>query len=585
TLFVLVLSPSLLVGQILFTDIAPTAGVADAGNGQGVAMFDFNNDGYLDIYLVNNGQSNKLFRNNGNLTYTEVGATFGVNNTGAGRGCAIGDYNNDGRPDIVVGNFNQGMILYRNDSTVFTNATAIAGMSVTSWGGSINWLDYNADGRLDCYVGNNGIPPHYNYLFRNDNLSSFTHVAFAMGLNDSSSTLSTASADYDNDGDMDIFIGNQAFPTGILYRNDGTTFTNVTASSGLSTVRYTWGADWGDFDNDSDLDMYLANSNGPNELFRNNGDGTFMDVATTFGVADPIQSFSCGWADVDNDGDLDLYVANSTAGLDRMYRNDGTTFTDVAAASGMIDPLLSSSTTWGDINNDGRIDLYLSNNGTANKLWLNGSDSTKHWLQLKLTGTASNRSAIGARVRVRTGSLNQIREVQGGSGHNGQNSLPVEFGLNTATLADSVIIRWPNGSVRVLTAVPADQILNISETPTSVERTSPAVPDRFVLEQNYPNPFNPTTEIEYSLPSLSSNQAKGRVGEGSHVRLGEPSARRVTLKVYDLLGREVATLVNENLKPGTYHVEWNASAFASGIYLCQLRAGALVQTIKLSLVR
>jgi hypothetical protein len=391
---------------------------------------------------------------------------------------------------------------------------------------------------------------------------------------------------------MDIFIGNQAFPTGILYRNDGTTFTNVTASSGLSTVRYTWGADWGDFDNDGDLDMYLANSNGPNELFRNNGDGTFMDVATTFGVADPIQSFSCGWADVDNDGDLDLYVANSTAGLDRMYRNDGTIFTDVAAASGMIDPLLSSSTTWGDINNDGRIDLYLSNNGTANKLWLNGSDSTKHWLQLKLTGTASNRSAIGARVRVRTGSLNQIREVQGGSGHNGQNSLPVEFGLNTATIADSVIIRWPSGSVRVLTAVPADQVLNISETPTSVELSSLTVPNRFVLEQNYPNPFNPTTEIEYSLPSLSSNQAKGSlpagqagVGEGSHVRLGEPSARRVTLKVYDLLGREVATLVNENLNPGTYRVEWNASTFASGIYLCQLRTGAFVQTIKLSLVR
>ncbi|MBI4535853.1 MAG: VCBS repeat-containing protein [Ignavibacteriae bacterium] len=561
----IVLFPSLFHAQIQFTDIAASAGVADPGNGQGVVFLDFDNDGLLDIHLVKNGQTNRLYRNNGNLTFTDVAAAFGLNNTGAGRGCAAADFNNDGRTDIVVGNFNQSMILYRNDSTTFTNVTAQAGMNVTSWGGSINWLDYNNDGRLDCYVGNNGIPPHYNYLFRNDNLASFSHVAASLGLTDSVSTLSVATADFDNDGDTDIFAGNQTgFPTGYLYRNDGTTFTDVTSSSGLITSLYTWGADWGDFDNDGDLDLYLANSNGANQLFQNNGNGTFTEVASVFGLADAAQSFSCGWADVDNDGDLDLYVANSASAPDRLYRNDGTTFTDVAAASGMVDNLLSNSTTWGDINNDGRIDLYLSNNGVANKLFLNTSDTTNRWLVLKLQGTTSNRSAIGARVQIYIGSLSQIREVQGGSGHNGQNSLAVEFGVGTAIVVDSVIIRWPSGTIRRLTTVPVNQIVTVTEAgPSSVRLLSEAQPEHFELMQNYPNPFNPKTEIRYQTSEVSY----------------------VTLKVYDLLGREVATLVRDELQPGSYQVVFDVRQLASGVYFYRLQAGRYSETKRMVMTK
>jgi hypothetical protein len=555
-LFLVLCAPTFAFAQIQFVDVGPSAGVADAGNGQGVAFFDFNNDGLLDIYLVNNGQSNKLFRNNGGLSFTDVAAQYGVNNSGGGRGVAAGDFNNDGRTDLVIGNFSQNLILYRNDSTTFSTVTTTAGMGYLSWGGSINWFDYNRDGRLDCYIGNDGVPAHYNYLFRNDNLSSFTHVASTMGLLDSVSTLSVATADYDNDGDLDLFEGNQTgSPTGILYRNDGNTFTDVTTASGLVTALYSWGADWGDFDNDGDLDLYLANSNGANQLFRNNGNGTFTEVAAQYGVADAAQSFSCAWVDVDNDGDLDLHVANAATAPDRLYRNDGSTFTDVAASAGTTDNLLSNSTTWGDVNNDGRLDLYMSNNGTANRLYVNRSDSTNHWLVINLRGTVSNRSAIGARVRIRTATGSQIREVQGGSGHNGQNSLPVEFGVGAATVIDSLIIRWPNGIVQRVGQLVANQFLSVVEPPAqSVRPLDGTLPQRFSLEQNYPNPFNPSTMIRFEV---------------GHSGL-------VSLKVYDVLGKEVATLVNQELDPGRYEVTFSdVQGLSSGIYFYRLSVSPL----------
>nr|NQU90017.1 VCBS repeat-containing protein [Bacteroidota bacterium] len=310
--------------QVQFTNIAVQAGVNDAGNGQGVASFDFDNDGLLDIYLVNNGQTNRLYKNIDGETFSDEGATYGVNYTGNGRGCAVGDYNNDGFTDLVIGNWTQLLILYRNDSSAFTNVTSDAGMNLLTYGGSINWFDWDNDGKLDCYVGNDGMPQHNNYFFHNQDLSTFSEIAATTGLIDDRSTLAVASADYDNDGDVDFFIGNQSgYPTGVLYRNDVTTFTDVSFASGLETYSYSWGADWGDYDNDGDLDLYVCNSNFNNQCFKNNGDGTFTEVAASLGIDDPSQSFSCGWADYDNDGDLDLYVSNGQSGVDKLYRNDG----------------------------------------------------------------------------------------------------------------------------------------------------------------------------------------------------------------------------------------------------------------------
>src|SRR4030095_702614 len=420
SLIFFLLSITNLQSQVTFTDVAPTMGVNDPGAGQGAVFLDANNDGLLDIFLVNNANLNKFWINNSGTGFTDQSAAYGLSFNGAGRGCSAGDFDNDGLIDIMVGNFNQNLILYKNMSGSYTNVTTAAGINLPSWGGSINWFDYNNDGRLDAVFGNDGVPYHYNYLFRNDNLSSFTNVAYPSGLTDSASTLTLASADFDNDGDLDLFCGSQTnlgvTGTGLLYRNNGNgTFTDVTVASGLVTLVYSWGADWGDFDNDGDMDLYLAHSNGVNQLYKNNG-GTFTESAITYGIADPTQSFSCGWFDYDNDGDLDLYVANASTGIDKLYRNDGSTFTDVAATVGTNDTRHSACISVGDFNNDGFLDIYLVNNGSENRLYKNNAGNSNKWVILKLRGVASNRSAIGTRVRIKTGSLSQIREVQGGSG-------------------------------------------------------------------------------------------------------------------------------------------------------------------------
>jgi len=504
--------------------------------------------------------------NSSGTSFMEVGAAMGVANNGAGRGCAIADFNSDGLLDVVVGNFSQSMILYKNNLTSFSRYTDTAGMNLLSYGGSINWFDYNRDGRIDCYVGNNGIPPRANYFFRNNNLMNFTQIADSVGFSDVTSTLSTACADFDNDGDIDIFTGSQTSlggKTNFLYQNNGNgTFTDISIASGLLVTNYSWGADWGDYDNDGDLDLYVANFNGVNNLFKNNGNETFTDVAVALGVQNLSGSFTCGWADYDNDGLLDLFVGNDGNGMDKLYKNNGTTFTDVAAAVGMSDMLLSNSTSWGDFDNNGYVDLYCSNNGVPNRLY-KSSGGINRWLIVKLRGADLKNAPVGARIILKTGANIYMREVQGGSGHNGQNSLPLEFGVGNNITIDSLIIRWPDGDVGRLSNVNTNQILSISEVSTAIAVNGNNIPDKFSLSQNFPNPFNPFTKIIYSLPKNTY----------------------VNITIFNSLGREITALVNGYQKAGTYSVDVNAGELPSGIYFYRIKTPDFIESKKMNLIK
>jgi len=217
--------------------------------------------------------------------------------------------------------------------------------------------------------------------------------------------------------------------------------------------------------------------------------------------------------------------------------------------------------------------LYLNNNGTENRLYKNNAGNSNHWIIFKLVGVTTNRSAIGSRVTVVTGSLRQIREVEGGSGGKGQNSLPVEFGLGSAGIIDSVIVRWQSGLVQSFTNIDPDTIITITEGQSiGIKNTGTGIPKEFKLEQNYPNPFNPTTKIKFNISPLPGGVSEGRGG-------------LVKLIIYDVLGREVATLVNEQLKPGTYEVEWDASNYPSGVYFYNLTAGVFKDTKRMMLIR
>lgn len=561
--------------QVTFTDVAPLLGVNDGGAAQGVVFLDVNNDGYLDIFLANNNNPCKLWINNHGTSFLDSSSKWGLNITSPTRGTSAADFNNDGFIDIIIGNWQTPITLFKNTGSGFVDVSSTAGVNFLSYGGSVNWMDYNKDGKIDIFFANDGMPPRYNYFFRNNDLNTFTNVAYSIGLVDSSSTLCLAAADYNNDDYPDIFLGTQSNPgfgtTGILYKNNGNgTFTDVTIASGITTNYYTWGAEWGDFNNDGFMDLYLASTSGFNQLYKNNGDGTFTEVASTMGLTDGGSSYSCGWADIDNDGDLDLYIAKGQNVIDVMYRNDDSVFTDITTACGMGDLRHSSCVSWGDYDNNGFPDLYLNNNGSENRLYKNSGNSNK-WVEFNLVGTSSNKSAIGARVRVKTSNKNQIREVEGGSGGKGMNSLTLEFGIGQANIIDSVIINWPSGLVQRFANVAPKTIYRIVEgQPISVNNISSVVPDKYVLSQNYPNPFNPVTTIKYMI----AENGKLKTENGL-----------VVLKVYDVLGKEIATLVNEKQSPGTYEVSWDASAFPSGVYYYTLKTDNFTETKKMILIK
>ncbi|MCI0472145.1 MAG: FG-GAP-like repeat-containing protein [Ignavibacteria bacterium] len=572
---ILVLTAELLISQVSFTDVAPALGLNDPGAAQGVIFADINNDGFLDIILLNNNTANKLWINNNGTSFTESSSAWNYQSLMPGRGLTCGDYNNDGNLDFVVGNWQSSILLYKNLGTSFSEVSAAAGVNWISYGGAINWLDYNNDGKLDFVLCNNGVPARYSFLFKNNDLSTFTHATFLAGMTDSTSVLSCASGDYDNDGDLDVLWGTQMIQgtdgTSVLYKNNGNgTFTNVTAAAQFFVNYYSWGVHWGDYNNDGFLDAAIANSNGASYIFKNNGNGTFSNATFALGVDVSTSSYSCGWADYDNDGDLDIYFSRGVNQADKLYRNDGTTFTDVSAASGMGDLLHSSCISWGDYNNDGFLDLYLNNNGSTNRLYKNNAGNSNKWLILKLTGTNTNRSAIGTRVTAITGSLRQIREVEGGSGGKGQNSLPVEFGFGTASIIDTLKVRWYSGLTQTFTNVTPNRIISLTEGGTlGIENSVSLLPDNFKLYQNYPNPFNPVTKIKFDIKK-SENGTRNAA---------------VKLIVFDVTGREIAMLVNGILQPGTYEYTFDGTNLTSGLYFYKLTEGGFTETRKMILLK
>jgi hypothetical protein len=430
--------------------------LADTGNGRGVAWGDYDNAGDLDLYLTNNGP-NKLFRNDGNDLFVDA-TSSPLGDAGHGMGAVWGDYDNDGDIDLYLANDNTSNKLFRNEGGgVFTDVTS-GPLGDAGRGMAVGWADYDKDGDIDLYLANLAQP---NKLFRNDGGGVFVDVT-SPPLGDPGNGMGVAWGDYDNDGDLDIYLANYDYSGNKLFQNDGGgVFVNVT-SGPLGGPAIATGVDWGDYDNDGDLDLYVASfSTANNKLYRNDGGGVFSDV-TSGPLAGPGWSTAVAWGDYDNDGDLDLFAAHAGAAC-QLFRNDGGgVFVDVTSG-----PLLNAASTqgaaWGDYDNDGDLDIYVANFGTSNKLYLNQVGSANHWLHIDLVGTVSNKSGIGARVRVVSGGVSQIREISGSSGFCGQNSLTAEFGLGSTTRVDTLEVKWPSGIVQRCMGVPIDTLLKIYE--------------------------------------------------------------------------------------------------------------------------
>jgi hypothetical protein len=530
------LGPAEATSEPVFVDV--TSGpLGGAGNGQGVAWGDYDNDGDLDLYLANSGTANKLFRNDGG---TWVDATSGpLGNTGDGRSAVWGDYDNDGDLDLYLSNVYSGNKLFRNEGGgAFVNATS-GPLGDTGNDNGVAWGDYDNDGDLDLYLANwDGA----NKLFRNEGPPSWSFVdATSAPLGDTGHGIGVAWGDYDNDGDLDLYLANDRYSGNKLFRNEGGGAFADATSGPLGDTGEDTGVAWGDYDNDGDLDLYLAKIGQANKLFRNEGPPSWSFVdATSAPLGDTGGGFGVAWGDYDNDGDLDLYLANYGQ-ANKLFRNDGGAWVD--ATSGPLgDTGVGTGVAWGDYDNDGDLDLYLAN-AAGNKLFRNDGQTGRHWLQVKLQGVVSNRSGIGARVRVVAGGVSRIEEISGGSGYCSQNSLVAEFGLGAATVVDSLIVRWPCGIVWDTAGVAVDQQLRISEGSgrVAVDEVLP-LPRTLELSAAAPNPFHRSTRIDYALPS----------------------AGRVRLTVHDLQGRRVATLAEGDAPAGRYSVIWDGRIAGGG---------------------
>lgn len=439
----------------VFNDVSSSSGIQMGGHGQGCAWGDFDGDGDEDIYVANILSDNRLLRNDGGM-FTDVAPSMGVANAGDSFGTCWGDFDRDGDLDLFVAVRNAASRLYRNDGATFTDVAATVGLTDVGYHQGAAWLDFNLDGLLDLFVVGRTTADK---LYRNDG-GVFADVTEAMGITDSGTGSGVGIADYNSDGYPDIYVLRRG-TANVLFRNDATVFTDVTAETGVGGGnRYSNGCAWGDFDNDGDQDLYVANSIAENVLFRNDG-AVFTDISASSGTNSAEPSYHASWVDYDSDADLDLFVTNSTTS-ELHLNTGGGNFMELGAIAG-ADVTLGAGAAAGDFDGDGRMDIYVARINNVDDVLLQNNGNFNTWLNVALLGVGSDHSGIGAKVTVTAGGVTSVREVIGGSGFFSQDSYTLHFGLRRENTVDQVTVEWPRGRVTTVGNVSANQKITIGE--------------------------------------------------------------------------------------------------------------------------
>ena len=449
-----------------FTRVTQEEVSSAVANGHGVAWGDYDGDGDLDLFIANVNQPSLLFRNQGDGTFARVTGQPLVEAVANSTVCAWGDYDNDGDLDMLVGNSGQQPFLWRNvgDGT-FVQATD-SGITIAPdqcYGAA--WGDYDNDGWLDLIILNTW---NCNYLFHNNCNGTFSRVTTGPVVAEAGAAVGCAWGDYDNDGWLDLFVAYGGGQNNRLYYNnrDGT-FTQITVGEIVNDGGESQSCDWGDYDNDGWLDLFVANRLGNNFLYHNNGNGTFTRITDGRIVSDGGESNGCAWADFDNDGWLDLVVSNWQGHPNFVYRNNGDgTFTRITACAVAAEAAQSVGCAAGDYNGDGFVDLFISNLGWTNSFLFRNEPNGNNWLKIRCIGAGSNRSAIGARVRIKTTvgdkEMWQTRHISSASGWAGGHPEAV-FGLGTAATVDLVRVEWPSGMMTEIPNPTINQVVTVSE--------------------------------------------------------------------------------------------------------------------------
>jgi hypothetical protein len=553
-----------------FQDIAPSAGVDNGDLGLSAAFLDVNNDGWDDIYLANDhqpGDRNYLFLNQGDSTFTDITEAAGVVEPQFPYTLRIADADNDGWQDLFIFTMDGHNKLYRNNgNNTFTDWLSGSEAS-EQYLSAAEVGDLNNDGLVDMYVVVRDFYNFYCIIYIATRPGEFEEVWRSTALLWFGCDVQFC--DFDNDNDLDILQGNYG-TVNWLFQMEYPEMNEIAASAGITgSVDDFKNPMIADYDNDGNFDFfsinYMESGESPNHLFRQDADWHFHDVINSTGIISMDPSYCGVWADLDNDGWLDLLTFDATINNTKFWHsNQDGTFSDVASQAGLtLNDYNTQAVAVGDVNHDGFLDFYTVRYGSTNRLYLNGGNDN-HWLQVSLQGTASDRLGIGARVKAVAGDLVQWRDMGGGHWGNCFNAPYVQLGLGNHTVVDSIYVMWLSGQVDILTNVPVDQQITITEGSTSVNNLRQGlVPTSIGLEPPYPNPFNPKTTISYSLPMSGI----------------------IDLIVFDITGRKVMTLANGFRQVGEYRMVFDGSSLTSGIYFCKLQAGKFTAVNKMVLLK
>ncbi len=455
-----------------FTEVTQQAGITvPAGLGDVVVWIDYNNDGWPDFFGGSSSQT-YFYRNNTDGTFTDVSAVSGLSQT-TPRAVAVCDYDKDGWDDLLITSVNSSEppTIYRNNA-----ANGFVPVSIAmGYASRAIWTDYNGDGLADIFANTGTMP----LLLRNAGNNQFVNT-YSPGFNSQSGN-TAAACDFDNDGFSDIYCTlSSTMNTNRLYRNiAGETFQDVTYASGSVDFRNGAAQAWGDHNNDGFFDLYIGNiSSNRNVFFKNEGNSHFTDITLAAGVADAGDARTCAWVDYNNDGLLDLFTTNHV-NPNRLYRNNGNgTFTDVAVSAGIDGPSDGFAVSWADYDRDGDADVLIAGHSYSVVLIRNDGGNNQHYLNLRLVGSFDNTNGIGCRLAFYSNGYVQYREINGGRGAHAQDDLSIHLGLGNDTLLDSIIIQWPSGMLQKVVQVSADQFITIYQAgnvpPTPFRLIEPA---------------------------------------------------------------------------------------------------------------
>ena len=564
-----------------FTKITSGKIVNTPSDSRSVNWIDYNNDGFQDLMITNgpkDGENNMLYKNLANGSFEVVVADPIVMDHMPSDGATWADMDNDGFIDCFVVNwYNKNNMFYKNNGD--GSFTQIKTGSLVTDGGyseTASWGDYDNDGFVDLYVTNSA-GSNKNFLYHNNGGGSFTKITTGAQVTDGHISRSINWTDFDNDGDLDAFVANESAQNEDMYKNNGSgNFEHITSGPLYTNGGNTMSSSFADYDNDGWQDVFLANDQGYLGIFRNTGDGNFIKI-TNDTIAKTIgRSFGSNWGDIDNDGDLDLFVTNAFGPIlqNFLFINNGDgTFTRDASNTITKDTGWSYGCAFGDYDNDGFLDLAVANcyNAAQINSVFHNNGNANHWLEIKCIGIKSNKSAIGAKVKLKA-TINgktvwQLREISAQSGYNGQNMLTTHFGLGADGTIDSIIILWPSGMADIYTNIERDKILKAFEG-QSLSSTKDKYQGANAVLFTYPNPFQNDTSIEFEIPET----------------------RQIDLEIYDMKGNLVKSLIKQTQCQGKQLLHWDGrnndkTKLDTGIYLLVLKDQNHTMTQKISLIR